>query len=222
MDSNQSTPMAPLAGRSGREPKQTEILSLWASYREEHPGPPERLLEALGEHRPAFEAYLRAPDRDEYGRGIALLDVAVERSLRAAISLETPAYRDKIQGLLGSALAERDEKRREDLLRQAHGLAARGAAETAAWEALTRCVERRDRALRETRRVHQSQGQVVTAAAALETVSKALQAVVPFVPLPQRAQAREAVERALDDRSAVLLAGMRWWLDTLSLREGEA
>ena len=62
----------------------------------------------------------------------------------------------------------------------------------------------------------------LTAAAALETVSKALQAVVPFVPIHQRARAREAVERALDDRSAVLLAGMRWWLDTLALREGEA
>lgn len=201
---------------------QDETLSLWSSYRENHPGPPEVLLEALGKHRPAFEALLRAPDRDEHGRGLALLDTAVLRSLEAAISLETPGYRTQIQRLLGSAVAERDPERREELLRQAHGLAKRGAAETDAWEAVSRCVERRERALREARRVHLSQGQVVTAASAMDSLSKALQAVVPFIPASRRDDARAALERALDDRSAVLMAGLRWFLDSMLLEEGAA
>lgn len=202
--------------------QQTEVLSLWSSYREKHPGPPPRLLEALGEHRSAFEAYLRAPDRDEHGRGLALLDVAVERSLQAAISLETPGFRDQIRGLLASIRSEKDEERREELLRQAHGLAKRGAAEADAWEALSRSVERRERALRESRRVALSQGQVVTAAAAIEAVSKAVQALVPFVSPTKVPDARAALERALDDRTQALEAGLRWFLDSMLLEEGAA
>lgn len=198
--------------------EQNDLLTTWRDFQENPATPPARLLEVLGNKREAFLQYLSAPDRDEHGRGLALLDVCVERATKQALSLENPAWREQIRSCLASAIGESDPDKHDELVREALRLAKQGCLEDAAWEAVGRAVDRRERSLREARRVLMSQGQVVTAAAAMDAVSKAIRALVPFIPGDRRSEARAALERALDDRTRVLLSAMRWWMDQLVAR----
>lgn len=199
-----------------------EMLATWREFQEAPIEPPERLLEALGPMREAFLDYLHAPDRDHAGRGIALLDLCVERTLEAAISLSEPGLVEQIRGCLVSAVGARTELEVRSHAAEALDLVRQGAAAFTAWEATGRAVERRDRAIRETMRVRQSQGSTVSAAAAMDALAKAVASVVRWVPIEHRDSARRDLERALDERSQALRAGMRWWLDGMFSRSEAA
>ena len=198
--------------------EQNDLLTTWRDFQETPIDPPERLLESLGPLREAFLSYLQAPDRDDYARGIALLDLCIERTLESALSLWDPGLGDQIRACLRLAVGAPTELEVRQGAAEALDLVTQGALAHRAWEATGRAVERRDRAVRETMRVRQSQGQVVTAAAAMDVLAKAVGAVAQHVPDNLRLEARRDLERALDDRSNELRAGLRWWIDSVFAR----
>lgn len=148
-----------------------------------------------------FQQYLEAPDLDDPRRGLALLDVALDRVLDEARQLETPDYRKRALALLNEArrLMSSDPGEAGARLRELGEHLAAGCAESAAWSRAGQLAERRSRVLNDTARVAQGGARLVPASALAELARETVLVVQRYAP----ARTASLILADLDRRLAI-------------------